>query len=285
VNYQELRRTADRVRAIPLEDVLTLIGAERDQYDEAKWHTDLGALSVTGVKFFDWNQGSGGGGAIDLVIHLEGLGFRAAVEWLAQRSPDVASSRHPGPSAQPRTRHLRLPPRNTAKLPSVTRYLVHERCLARTVIEPLIAAGAIYADDKSNAVFVMTGDEQRPVGAEIRGTTPRPWRSMAPGSRKDLGYFSVAAPNPTRIVLCESAIDALSCSILRPGSLCISTAGARTSPGWLDSLVCNVMPIYCGFDADPTGDQMARAMIEAHPRVRRLRPLFHDWNDVLCANR
>ena len=107
---------------------------------------------------------------------------------------------------------------------------------------------------------------------------------MASGTRKDLGYFSVAAPDATMIVLCESAIDALSCSILRPGSLCISTAGARTSPRWLDSLACDVMPIYCGFDADPTGDQMARAMIAAHPRVRRLRPLLQDWNDVLCAN-
>lgn len=284
MSYQDLRRTTDRVRAIPLEDVLALIGAERDRYDEAKWHTDLGALSVTGAKFFDWNRGVGGGGAIDLVIHLEGLGFRATVEWLAQRFPGDASCRSADRPAQPKTRHLRLPPRNTAKLSSVIRYLVHERCLARTVIESLIAAGTIYADDKGNAVFVMTDDEQSAVGAEIRGTTPRPWRSMASGSRKDLGYFSVAAPDATMIVLCESAIDALSCSILRPESLCISTAGARTSPGWLDSLVCEGMPIYCGFDADPTGNQMARAMIEAHPRVRRLRPLFHDWNDVLRAN-
>ncbi len=285
MNYQELRRTADRVRAIPLEEVLALIGAERDRYDETKWHTDHGVLSVTGAKFFDWKCGVGGGGAIDLVIHIEELGFRATVEWLTQRFPDVAASRRQDSLAQPRTRRLRLPPRNTAKLSSVTRYLVHERCLAQTVIEPFIEAGSIYADDKGNAVFIMTGGEQRPVGAEIRGTTPRPWRSMAPGSRKDLGYFSVAAPNTTMIVLCESAIDALSCSILRPGSLCISTAGARTSPRWLDSLVCDVMPVYCGFDADPTGDQMARAMIEAHPRVRRLRPLSQDWNDVLRANR
>jgi DNA primase len=41
--------------------------------------------------------------------------------------------------------------------------------------------------------------------------------------------------------------------------------------------------VYCGFDADPAGDDMARAMIALHPTVKRLRPPEHDWNDVLRA--
>jgi hypothetical protein len=41
--------------------------------------------------------------------------------------------------------------------------------------------------------------------------------------------------------------------------------------------------VYCGFDADPTGDTMANAMIALHPQVQRLRPSQHDWNDVLQA--
>jgi protein strawberry notch len=280
VNFDHLRATAGRVRVIPLQKVLAVIGAERDLFDVAKWHTDLGALSVTGAKFFNWNRGAGGGGAIDLVMHLEGLDFRATVEWLAQRFPDDSSSRNQDP---PRAQYLRLPSRNAAKLTDVTTYLVHERNLAWAVIGPLVVAGKIYADDRGNAVFVMTGDEQRPVGAEIRGTTSLPWKGLASGSRKDLGYFSVAAPNATKIILCESAIDAMSCFILRPGSLCISTAGARTSPRWLESLVSDVRQIYCAFDADPTGDDMARGMIELYPQVRRLRPPSQDWNEALCA--
>ncbi len=42
-----------------------------------------------------------------------------------------------------------------------------------------------------------------------------------------------------------------------------------------------VKQVCCGFDADPTGDDMARAMIALHPQVRRLRPRLADWNDVL----
>jgi len=108
---------------------------------------------------------------------------------------------------------------------------------------------------------------------------------MAPGSRKDLGYFSISAINPTAIILCESAIDAVSCLALNDRTLCISTAGARPNPLWLESLIQSGRPVSCGFDADPTGDEMARAMIETLPAVSRLRPCLKDWNEVLKRRR
>ena len=37
----------------------------------------------------NWNQGVGGGGAIDLAMHLNKLGFKAAVEWLCHRFPGL----------------------------------------------------------------------------------------------------------------------------------------------------------------------------------------------------
>jgi hypothetical protein len=283
VNFHEVRRTANRVRAIPLEAVLALTGAVRDQHDREKWHTAGGVLSVTGAKFFNWTQAVGGGGAIDLVIHLECVGFKAAVEWLAQRFPES----EPSPRAvqpPPHVGHLQLPHRDSGKLPIVRRYLVHQRSLAPSLIDALLDAGRIYADDRGNAVFVMLGDQERPVGAEIRGTTSRPWKGLAPGSKKDLGYFSVSAPGDNTIVLCESAIDALSCFTLHPGTLCISTAGARPNPRWLAPLLRSVRQVVCcGFDADPIGDDMASAMLELHPQVHRLRPQLHDWNDVVKA--
>ena len=52
---------------------------------------------------------------------------------------------------------------------------------------------------------------------------------------------------------------------------------------WLKPLLDQGSQVYCGFDADPTGDDMADAMIALHPAVQRLRPPAHDWNDVLKA--
>ncbi len=47
----------------------------------------------------------------------------------------------------------------------------------------------------TNAVFLLLGNQNTPVGAELRGTTDRPWRGLAPGSHKDLGGFAIPACN------------------------------------------------------------------------------------------
>jgi hypothetical protein len=232
------RESADRLRAIPLEAVLRLAGATRDRADKAKWHTGLGAISITGAKFTNWNHGCGGGGAIDLAMHLWGLRFLEALKWLGRYFPDQdPADRTPAPP-----RPLLLPPRDDRRLLEVRRYLYDQRRLPAALLEPLIASGSLYADTRANAVFLLLGMEDAPVGAEIRGTTATPWRGMAPGSRKDAGYFSVPVLEPTAIILCESAIDAVSCLALYPRTLCTSTAGAHPNPPWLPSLLTTSWP-------------------------------------------
>ncbi len=207
MTLQELRSRADQLRAVPLEAVLALTGAERDRYDRAKWHTVRGTLTVTGAKFMNWTRGAGGGGAIDLVIHLEDLGFPAAVAWLSRHfevPPRSGGTERSIPRPSP-GRALELPASDAQKLARVARYLVRERSLPPSVLEPLIQAGRIYADRRGNAVFLLLGKEDRPVGAEIRGTTSRPWKGLAPGSRKDEGYFSVPTPRARKIPAARAA--------------------------------------------------------------------------------
>jgi hypothetical protein len=178
---------------------------------------------------------------------------------------------------------LRLPPPDPSKLGRVKEYLAQQRGITPTLLDPLIQSGTLYADTRANAVFLLLGKESLPVGAELRGTTQRVWRGLAPGSQKDLGCFSIPATPLPGIILCESAIDAISCFALHPHHRCLSTAGARPNPRWLQPLLDQGHPVYCGFDADPTGDDMACAMTALHPTVKRLRPPEHDWNDVLKA--
>lgn len=268
------------LRAMALERVLQLAGAEPDPYDPCKWHTAQGALSVQGSKFFHWTQGKGGGGAIDLVMYLHGWDFRRAVEWLESHCPLPS----PAASIPARAVELQLPPPDPRQLPRVEAYLIQQRALPPTLLPPLIQSGDLYADARANAVFLLRGVNQKPVGAELRGTTGACWRGMAPGSRKDHGYFSAAtSSSPSRIILCESAIDALSALALHPQSRCLSTAGARPDPQWLPDLLRQGLPTACGFDADTPGETMARAMMSLHPTIQRLRPTLHDWNDVLRA--
>jgi hypothetical protein len=294
MTFDDFRRRADAVRQIPLETVLMYRGAVRDRYDRAKWHSEQGPLSVSGAKFANWHRNTGGGGAIDLVMHLAGMDSAEAVVWLEQHlgihhaaaSPTTVDS--PGNSSHgaPKPHQLRLPVPDHHKLEQVRHYLIYERCLAAHLIEPLIEAGKVYADQRANAVFLLVaGKANRPIGAELRGTGQHAWRGMAPGTRKDLGYFWIGAKGSRKIVLCESAIDAISCFQLLSDRICISTSGARANPPWLPGLIDRGYGLDCGFDCDDPGEAMAREMIALHPSVNRLRPPAHDWNEALTATR
>ena len=288
------RQRGAAVRDIPLETVLILRGAVRDRRDKSKWHTERGWLSVTGPKFNNWQQLHGGGGAIDLAMHLAAVPYREAVVWLernvgsAYRTPSEirsrARSREETSAGEKCSSALQLPLRNDRKLGRVREYLTERRRLAGCLLEPLLESRRLYADARGNAVFLMVaGKAQRPIGAELRGTGPRVWRGMAPGSRKNQGFFWTGATPCQHIVLCESAIDAISCCQLHAERICISTSGVRADPPWLSMLIARGYRIDCGFDADAAGDTAAARMIAIYPTVHRLRPSAHDWNDALTS--
>jgi hypothetical protein len=175
----------------------------------------------------------------------------------------------------------------------VRRYLIQQRGLSATILASLIDDGKLYADARGNAVFLMVaGKPNRPIGAELRGTAGRVWRGLAPGTCRNAGYFWIGNTGSKQIVLCESAIDAISCfqlhaqshaTRLRRDCICISTAGVRPDAPWLRPLLARGYEIHCGFDADEPGDTASRQMITRHPVIRRLRPSQHDWNDALIA--
>lgn len=278
---EQIRKKADQLRAVPLPSVLRLWGAQPDWHDKCKWHTSQGILSLNGAKFINWNRGIGGGGAIDLVIHLNHCGFREALNWLQRHFP--VHRPLPEERGSPQS-PLNLPPPDPLQLGRVKHYLTAQRAIASALIDPLIQSGILYADHRANALFLLLAKDATAVGAELRGTTSAPWRGIAPGSRKDLGFFSIpahAAQEHSSIILCESAIDAISCFALHPHHRCISTSGARPNPLWLGPLIDQGYSVYCGFDADDTGDRMAQAMIAFHPTVKRFRPARKDWNVVL----
>jgi len=228
------------------------------------------------------------------VMHLAQVDFRTALVWLEEHltaghvaSSDLAGHASSGESSLSEWAGvLRLPVRDDRLLDRVRQYLTQRRYLAASFVEPLIASGKLYADRRGNAVFVLVaGRANRPVGAELRGTGPRVWRGMAPGTNKDCGYFWIGVSGSRDIVLCESAIDALSCFQMHPQRICISTSGVRADPPWLGGLIARGYELHCGFDADGPGDAAAARMIALHPAVKRLRPSAHDWNDVLVCGR
>ena len=54
----------------------------------SRWHATVDGydfeLLLTGAKFWDTRAGCGGGGGVDLAMHLRGIDFRHATAWLSE---------------------------------------------------------------------------------------------------------------------------------------------------------------------------------------------------------
>ena len=299
MGFEDLKNSADYVRGIALEEILKQTGSIKQRYDKSKWQTCQGVISVSsnGQKFMNWTAGIGGGGAIDLVIHLNECNFKMAVFWLLGNiasfnfnngktlKSEAMGPMEPQPMALQSTvkATLALPERDVSRMPQVYNYLRYVRGIPGKIINLIIDSGKLYADNRGNAVFLLLGKEKKVVGAELRGTTGLRWQGMACGSRKELGAFYVKSPKPGKMVICESAIDAISYFALHTDCLAISTSGANPNPGWLSLFIKTDLDIYCGFDSDEVGDRVADMMIKSYPAVKRLRPKKHDWNEELKA--
>ncbi len=293
--YNKIKNQLFLIRNIPLIQILLLSGAFRDKSDKNKWHTSRGIISVTNTKFFNWNQNIGGGGAIDLAIHLLQTDFKNAVTYLIKHFPELnnysctLSNQSYYSKNKPLSNiTLRLPVKDDSKLNQVIYYLTYIRLLPSNIILQLIKSGKLYADSNANAVFLLLGKDNEIVGAELRGTTSNKWHKIARGSNKDKGFFSIGNFNAGKIILCESAIDAISCFALldtrttdNNNFMAISTAGVSNNPYWLRDYLKHDYIIYCGYDSDTVGDKMAINLIERYPAIKRLRPIKHDWNKLL----
>lgn len=271
----------DALRNIDLEEVLLCLGAKKDHYDKSKWHTAKGTVSLNGHKFFNWSKNKGGGGAIDLAMHLGNTGFHQTILWLQHNFSRPQAK--PYSVKKTVTRHqLILPQKVNANMLRVFQYLHCQRCIPQKMIHSLIRSRRLYADARHNAVFVLLGKEKKAVGAELVGTNCR-WRGMAPGSRKNFGGFYMTKGRPDHIVLCESAIDTVSYCALHSDCMALSTAGASAGPAWLPKIINLGLEVYCGFDADDVGDSMANKMIGKYPAIQRKKPPQKDWNEVLMS--
>lgn len=288
-----MKKWANAARNIPLRYVLARTGAKKDRYDKSRWITVKGNISITRCKFFNWTQNKGGGGAIDLAIHLNDFDFKQALYWLQKNfycPPDIPTyntcicRKDDRPDKANLEQQLVLPKRDDYKLPRVKQYLCNQRLLPEIMINSLIHSGRLYADNRQNALFLLLGKEKMPVGAELVGTGSIRWRGMAKGSQKNLGGFYVNNENPSHVILCESAIDAISCLVIHPKCLAISTSGLNPNPEWLPFIIEQKWPVFCGFDNDDAGQRMADEMMKLYPAIKRIKPDKKDWNDVLIRD-
>ncbi len=152
-----------QARQLDLRDTMQTLGGAQDRYDTHKWQVNGEHISINGERFYNHDRQSGGGGSIDLVMHVTGYNFKQAVAYLnheaglglavaaaaqhgARQSQEIVDRGERAPFMQPA--------RDEDRWPQVWAYLVEQRGIPHGMIDELHERGTIYADGRSNAVFL-----------------------------------------------------------------------------------------------------------------------------------
>ncbi len=303
---RERKELTNQVRNTPLLDVVERLGLQQDRYDQHKYKSDSHIISINENRFYDHLNLKGGGGAIDLVMHVQGSKFKDAVDWLngAAIICEAVSFRTPTLSiSKQHTQHTNtkpvvkkeafIPPvADPSKWDGVKDYLVTKRGLPESLINLLHKNGSIYADSKQNAVFLRKNLERKVTGASLRGTfNDSKFKGLAKGTERDTGWFMMSKHRGDiqRIILTESPIDAMSAAALTQKSeptLFISIDGNGAIPeDYLKEQLQQGKEVIVAFDNDRDGNFMAQKILAELKSAERVAPrIGKDWNERLLLS-
>lgn len=286
-------RPSDRVRNLPLEPILELLGCTRDPKDRRRnWQTPAGRVTVTRQQFYCHALSRGGGGAIDLCMLLMGCTAKEAIERLGGLLADSALkteyTSHSSEYAQAAFCTSDYNNDDPSAHLAVLSYLTKQRRLPADLIQRLMDKGQIGAHMPMattgkkivNCAFFLRSSGQV-VGAELRGVVGR---FHGVRGRKGTFLVTVGEVGSGPLALTEGAIDALSLHVLR-GVAVASTGGdgpkltVAAAQYWLGR---GGGPIYAAQDADGAGERQAQTLVAAVPGVERWCPTRgKDWNEHL----
>ena len=249
-------------------------------------------------------EGRDSGSIIDFVQNRQGgtLGdVRKELRTWLERSSELS---RPAPGAylstlepaskdliEVRARYEAMKPLNVAGHP----YLENERRIPADVFSNPRFFGRIRTDNHQNAVFPHWNQEGL-CGYEIKN---RNFTGFAPGGEKGL-WGSRTSPDDTKLVIAETAIDALSYFVVKHPARAryVSTAGALNpiQPTLILSAVNKLPPrseVILAMDNDHGGVQLAGKILTIFSQLDAGRCVLktdlpptpgQDWNDVLQAS-
>jgi hypothetical protein len=314
---QQLRysreQLADQLRDLPLDDVAWHLGLDRDPKNGNKCCGEKHIINIDESQWYDFHpsQQKGGGGAIDLVMHVNDCNFKQAIAWLHDQFKE--SGMHRAVRAYAATQATEIvasepvpqfvpPLEDTSKWQFVRDYLIKDRGLPAPLTATLHTRRLLYGDDQQNAVFLMRslpttaqGNVQAATsGAFLRGTRGEnnSFKGYAKGTKRADGYFYFDFGGETtdsvqKVVLSKSPMDALSCAALS-GATHGGSPPVKTMFLAVDSLknlpldfLKNIPSVTVAIDNDSAGRSMGQAIKELLPLSTVLQPKAMDWNAEL----
>lgn len=301
----ELKQLADQLRDLPLEDVAWHLGLTQDTKGDFRWKGGGHIINIDDSKWYDFSPSvnKGGGGAIDLVMHVMGCKFKEAIATLNDRFGESLMERAVTHHAREQAAEIArteptpqfVPPvEDETNWQAVYNYLTQKRGLSENLVQHLHTSGLVYADSQQNAVFLMRGLDGETTGAFLRGTRgeDNTFMGYATGTKRTEGWFYIRwggqpSDEIQRVVLCKSPVDALSFAMLEVEALlempqqrtmCIAADSVRSVPV---EFLKNIPTVVAAYDNDAAGDETAQAIMELFPLSCRVRPQAKDWNQEL----
>ena len=234
------------------------------------------SLTVRGNKWYRHSQ-SKGGGPVDFVMEFFGKSFTEAVELLTGEKGAAPPQDSP---------QFRLPPRSPDNR-TARNYLTAARCIDEDVAGFFFASGDIYEDAAHhNAVFVGRDEDGIPRYAHSKGTAGN-FRLDVKGSDKAFNFCYRGEGD--RLFVFEAPVDLLAFLCLfkkewqKQSYLSLGGVGEKALLRFLSDRP-NIKTVYLCLDSDEAGNDAYSRLVKLMPEgytVRRLIPLFKDWNEVL----
>ncbi len=227
LQIQQLKQQLNQLRDLSLDLVAWQLGLTQKLGND-KYLGENHIINIDKSKWYDFHpsQNKGGGGAIDLVMHVNQYNFKQAIAWLSDRfgkEGAIQAGRSYGEQQAGKaietepTPLFELPQANPSNWDLVHNYLNQKRGLRSDLVSLLYKRGRVYADNNQNAVFVMRNLEGEISGAFLRGTSGEnnSFMGYAKGTKRDKGWFYVKYwGQPTddiqRVIVCKSPIEVLS---------------------------------------------------------------------------
>ena len=274
--------TIQQLRDIPLEDLL-----ERNLSQErGYWRGEGVFLSIQEKKYFNHYNGSGGNGAINLVMDLLELDFKGAVEYLLNYSnlpsplPTTKVKPSKTKSKKPSKTSKFNPREDKTNWPEIRDWLIRSRKLDEQLVDSLHKQGLISSDNYGNALFVLRNFAKQQTGFALK-------RAKFNHLKKEENGWFYFGPKTKHIYLFEAPIDAISL-FQKIGRNCnqgtyLATCGTTQPPD-----LSSYQQIHISYDCDPSGELAAWKIANQYPDKTLLRhiPLIgKDFNHDLTLQR
>jgi hypothetical protein len=293
IEWQEkYGQLVDPLRSVSLEQVAAALCLESDNKSRPTWQHQGHQIRINGSQFYDWgeSQMKGGGGAIDLVMHVLRSDFKSAVAWLADRFgvvvAQIAGREYVETTAQQAECPGFVAPIASSQTWPKMRADSVARQLPGALIDQLHDQGLLYADEDGTAIFLQRDLVTRSVTGAYR-VNEDGFSATLLGADRAKGRFywlrgGAATDEVQQVVVGQTPIDVLALGLMEPmpkvRTMYLSADGMLPL-AYLRGFAAKQVRVAMNRDA--LGERLAEEAREGLPQVKQMQPEGVDWVESL----